>query len=136
MTADLDKLLARLRELETKDQRIHDAMLDTATPTEREFLNKPRSLRERVFPAMIECATELFHAARIFRAYEMIHRAKDTADGDLKAAANARHAQSCEDRLTALQRAAEEPKPSGNILTNYSESIPSKDEWSPRQPKP
>lgn len=52
---------------------------------------------------LIEAAEALRHAARTFRAYEAIHAAKNTTDGDLKAMANARHAQAAEAILSRLQ---------------------------------
>lgn len=62
--SNLSAVLTRLREAEAEDQRIHDAMLDTATPTERDLLSKPRDLRDHTFLPLIECAEALQEIAR------------------------------------------------------------------------
>jgi hypothetical protein len=58
-------------------------------------------------PAMFEALTK---AAETFRAYERLHRAKETPEGLAKAEANARTAEMCEAALSQAQ-----PQPSDEV---------------------
>lgn len=124
MTAELDKLIARLREMEAKATKgpwtapgsvpsdgfdCHwltggngeDLGYLKRNAANADFIALSRSL----FLPLLGCVEALNDAALMFRLYERLHLAKEPPD-TVKANNNARMASVCEAALAELQRAA------------------------------